>query len=58
VRHRASRRIRAALLPEVSALPEGCRVVVRALPGADREPLLRDQVHAGLEAALTKATSR
>ena len=48
VRHRASRRIRGAVASVLSSLPHGSRVVVRALPGADSDPLLPQQVQAGI----------
>ncbi|MDI1289346.1 MAG: ribonuclease P protein component [bacterium] len=55
IRHRATRRIRAALAGMLAELPDGTRVVVRALPGADREPLLPQQVRAAVVAASREA---
>lgn len=52
VRHRAARRIRAIVADLVADLPPGTDVVVRALPGADREPSLRADIAYGLERAL------
>lgn len=37
-RHRAARRIRAAVAGQIAALPVGALVVIRALPGADTDP--------------------
>jgi ribonuclease P protein component len=39
-RHRAARRIRGAAAPLLKDLPTGCRVVIRARPGADTDPSL------------------
>lgn len=51
-RHRAARRIRGAAFALMAELPRGVQVVVRALPGADRDPLLGDRVREGIEAGL------
>jgi ribonuclease P protein component len=51
VRHRASRRIRAALLALLPTLTAGTRVVVRALPGAATDPQLARHVADGVSAA-------
>lgn len=50
VRHRAARRIRGAVAGVLDSLPLGSRIVVRALPGADRDPLLAQHVLAGIRA--------
>lgn len=47
-RHRAARRIRGAARSVVPGLPPGTRVVVRALPGADRSGTLGDDVRDGI----------
>jgi ribonuclease P protein component len=52
VRHRAARRIRAAAAESLGRLPLGSRLVIRALPGADREPGLNRQVTDGITAVL------
>ena len=57
-RHRAARRIRGAVGPLVSSLPRGARVVVRALPGADRSPLLAQDVADGVSKAVELADRR
>lgn len=54
VRHRASRRLRAALAPLLDSLPSGSRVVVRALPGADSAADLVSQVESALAEALAR----
>jgi ribonuclease P protein component len=47
VRHRVSRRLRAAVSGLVDDLPAGSRVVLRALPGAEQDAgLTEDVVHA------------
>jgi ribonuclease P protein component len=43
-RHRAARRLRAGIRPLLADLPEGLRVVLRALPGAVCDPDLPSQV--------------
>jgi ribonuclease P protein component len=54
-RHRAARRIRAAVRPFLGALPDGSTAVVRALPGADHEPQLAADVASALTSALSRA---
>lgn len=56
VRHRVSRRLRHLLAPRLAALPEGSRVVVRALPpAADASSAeLGVDLDAGLRGALRK----
>jgi ribonuclease P protein component len=54
-RHRAARRIRAALAGEIPGLADGTLVVVRALPGADTDPGLSRDVAAAVAAATAKA---
>jgi ribonuclease P protein component len=47
VRHRVSRRLRGAVSGLVEDLPTGSRVVLRALPGAEQDAgLTQDVVHA------------
>jgi ribonuclease P protein component len=58
VRHRATRRIRGAVSPLLAQWPCGVRIVVRALPGADSDPLLAQQVLDGVESLLTKVARR
>ena len=55
-RHRVSRVLRAGLSPVVSGLPQGARVVLRALPGADRDDNLSVHAQQAVAAALAKAT--
>ena len=55
VRHRAARRIRAAVAPYVGRLPSGSRLVVRALPGAADERDLFGQVRAGIDVVLASS---
>lgn len=43
-RHRAARRIRGAVAPVLRDLPEGSKLVVRALPGADRDAALAEDL--------------
>ena len=57
-RHRAARRIRAAARDDVLSLPRGTRVVVRALPGADRSASLGDDVRGGIGSLVAKAGLR
>jgi ribonuclease P protein component len=52
VRHRAARRIRAAIRPLLPAMPATTMVVVRARVGADRDPSLADDLRAALTSAL------
>ena len=47
-RHRAARRIRAVLAQALHGLPDGSRMVVRALPGADRDPALASDLAASM----------
>jgi len=47
-RHRAARRIRAAVRPLLIDVPLGAVVVVRALPGADTDPGLPHDVGSGV----------
>jgi ribonuclease P protein component len=56
VRHRVSRRLRHLLAPRLAALPEGSRVVVRALPPAAEASSaeLDVDLDAGLRGALRK----
>ena len=53
-RHRAARRIRAAVRPFLSDLPAGSVAVVRALPGADTGPSLGSDVAAALTGLLAR----
>ena len=57
-RHRASRRIRACLAPVIRGLPEGTRVVVRALAGADSDPGLCRDVTSAIHGALERQSAR
>ena len=57
VRHRVTRRMRAAVATRVDALPEGCHLVLRALPDAATAPRLARDVLAATDAALAKAAS-
>lgn len=50
-RHRAARRIRAALGPVMPDLAPGTRIVVRALAGADTDPALAAAVDEAVAAA-------
>ena len=50
-RHRAARRIRAALAPLMADLDPGTRIVVRALVGADTDPGLPAVVGEAVAAA-------
>lgn len=54
VRHRAARRIRACLAPLIAELPQGARVVVRALPGADTDPRLCSDIRAAVGGAVDR----
>ena len=54
VRHRSARRLRAAVRPLLASLPQGSRLVLRALPGLPEEP----DVVPFVEAAVTAARSR
>jgi ribonuclease P protein component len=54
-RHRAARRIRGAVAPWVGDVPDGTGVVIRALPGADRDPNLAADVHAALMLGVERA---
>ena len=54
-RHRAARRIRGAAAPLVGALPAGSRIVIRALPGADRDAKLALSVREAVSAAVDRA---
>jgi ribonuclease P protein component len=56
VRHRVSRRLRHLLAPRLAALPQGSRVVVRALPPAAEASSaeLGVELDAGLRGALRK----
>ena len=54
-RHRASRRLRGILRPLVTSLPVGSRLVVRALPGAAKDPHLAEDVIASLATAISRA---
>ncbi|MBK9739032.1 MAG: ribonuclease P protein component [Actinobacteria bacterium] len=53
-RHRAARRIREAMRPYLEVLPSGSTAVVRALPGADRQPSLGTDVAVALDSLLRK----
>jgi ribonuclease P protein component len=53
VRHRVARRLRAQMTQRLDRLPDGSRVVVRALPPAARASSAR--LGADLDAALAKA---
>ncbi|MEI8084371.1 MAG: ribonuclease P protein component [Actinomycetes bacterium] len=54
-RHRAARRIRAAVAGQVADLPVGALVVIRALPGADTDPGLALDVTEAVLAATHKS---
>jgi ribonuclease P protein component len=54
-RHRAARRIRAAVRPLLPLIPAGAVVVVRALPGADTSPTLAADLRTGLGAVVGRA---
>jgi len=54
VRHRAARRIRAAIAPLMMRVPSGSRVVVRALPGADHDRHLASDLRLSLDRALER----
>jgi ribonuclease P protein component len=54
-RHRAARRIRAAVRPLLTEVPPGATVVVRALPGADTSASLAADVSVGLQTLLGRA---
>ena len=56
-RHRAARRMRAALRPLIPLLPPGSRLVVRALPGADRAGDLAVQIDSAVRQALASNPS-
>jgi len=56
VRHRVTRRLRAVIVPRLSALPQGTRLVVRALPAAATASSL--QLATDLDAALDSAGRR
>ncbi len=57
VRHRVTRRLRPLMRTELSRLPSGTEVVVRALPSAALAPSieLAADLHAGLAAAQRKS---
>jgi ribonuclease P protein component len=55
-RHRAARRIRAAVRPLLGSVPSGSVLVVRALPGADTDPRLARDLNAGLCAILDRSS--
>lgn len=52
VRHRVARRLRASARPLLPLLPPGTRVVLRALPGADRAASLPADVESGIRRGL------
>ena len=54
-RHRAARRIRAAVRPLLASVPAGSTVVVRALPGADTSPTLASDLGTGLHTVLARS---
>jgi ribonuclease P protein component len=54
VRHRTARRLRHLLLPRLSGLADGTRLVVRAAPGAGTAP--SSALGADLDGALASAT--
>ena len=56
IRHRAARRIRGAMAPLLDTLPGGCRVVVRALPGADTDPFLAESLRSALKSGRERST--
>jgi ribonuclease P protein component len=56
VRHKVSRRLRAVIAPRLSSLPEGTRLVVRALPAAASAS--SRQLATDLDAALEAAGRR
>jgi len=51
-RHRVTRRIRAAVQHEAPLLPDGARIVVRALPGSPSSPETITQVRLALKQAM------
>ena len=54
-RHRAARRIRAAVAGQIAGLPVGALVVIRALPGADTDPGLAFDVTEAVQSAADKS---
>ena len=58
VRNRVKRRIRHAVSPEIAGLPEGSRVVFRALASAATRPDLSADVVDGLHRAVRRSTAR
>ena len=54
IRHRVSRRIRGIMRPLLSTLPEGTRVVVRALPGSATDTGLTQHIRAAVAAGLAR----
>ncbi len=51
-RHRAARRLRAAVRPLLATCPPGTRIVLRALPGSPEDPGLPGHVQAAVSGAL------
>jgi len=54
-RHRAARRIRAAIRPLLPTVPRGSVVVVRALRGADTSPSLAGDLVVGLNSVMARS---
>lgn len=58
VRHRVARRLRAAVASLVGTLPDGCLVVLRALPGAGEDPVLMDDAVSAMRGAVSRLSSQ
>lgn len=56
VRHRVSRRLRAAAATVISTLPPGSMIVLRALPGAGTDDRLVEDTVRAIEAAVGRAS--
>lgn len=54
IRHRAARRIRGIMRPLLATLPEGARVVVRALPGSATDTGLTQHIGAAVATGLVR----
>lgn len=58
VRHRVARRLRAAVAPLVGTLPDGCLVVLRALPGAGDDPALMGDTVSAVRGAVARVSAQ
>ncbi len=58
VRHRVARRLRAAVAPVIDTLPDGCLVVLRALPGAGEDPGLMGDTVSALRGAASRLSTQ